>query len=329
MLKLGVTLESIDPVLTASLIYGSPHFKNTPPDEFVVDDEEKKFVENWIELFAKNCKYSANHFWGEWGDRTFSYKRDGALSFSIKNFWENVQQVIEFLKPYPWTVATLSSIHKSWYSQEIGYGGPGFSYRHGPLGWGCAFKGEGHKRVVSRRYLEYGPWHVIRDEANDVTLIQFHDLNADPLTALEQAKPGHQLMGHPFEGGFIQRDYQIANELSAIYTPEERKLTYTVNQRPVTKSELLDVCATRLWQLLGADKPVERVSYLFIYEEDARKHLHDLWLREIECWAFIDGLPVRLDENYTPPPPDKPEWVQQLEPQQPKQTKPTTRKKRS
>jgi hypothetical protein len=323
MLKLGTTIESPDPILTASLIYGSQYFKDDKPDEFIVDHEEQKFVENWIQKYAKSCRYSVNHIWGEWGDRTFSYKQDGALSLSIKNFWENVQQVIEFLKPYPWTVSTLSSIHKSWYSQEIGYGGPGFSYLHAPLGWGCAFKGDGHQRVVSRRYLEYGPWHVIRDEANDITLIQFHDLNADAETALEQAKPGHQLMAHPFEGGFIQRDYQIANELSLIYTAEEKLATYTVNQRPISKSELLDVCATRLWQLLGDDKPVERISYLFIYEEEARKHLHDLWLREIECWAIIEGVKVRLDEDYIPPPPEKPEWVQQLE--APK-TKRTTRK---
>jgi hypothetical protein len=328
MLELGITLENLDPVLTAISVYNSSllSFKDTPPYKLNVDDESKKFTQKWIEKLT-DCDYSVSLFWGkEFSyDKTFTYKKDGALGFSIENFWDNIQQVVDVLQPLPWTVATLSSIHRSWFGQEINYAPPGFSYLHAALGWGCAFKGDGHKRVVSRRYLEYGPWHVIRDEANDITLIQFHDLNADPLTALEQAKPGHQLMGHPFEGGFMQRDYQIANELSGIYTPEERKLTYTVNQRPVTKSELLDVCATRLWQLLGADKPVERVSYLFIYEEDARKHLHDLWLREIECWAFIDGLPVRLDENYTPPPPEKPEWVQQLE--TPK-TKQTTRKKR-
>jgi hypothetical protein len=320
MFELAVTLEGEDQLQLSSSVYEptSSFFKVSAPDRFDVDDEKKKFTKRWIEKYARNCEYSVGLYWGEWGEINLIYKKDGALSFSIESFWNTVQKVMDFLQPHPWMVATLGSIHKSWYGREINYAGPGFAYRHGPLGWGCAFKGEGHKRVVSRRYLEYGPWHVIRDEVNDITLIQFHDINADAETALDQAKLGHQLMGHPFEGGFIQRDYQISNNLSAIYSPAEKMLRYTINtikQRPITRSELLDVCATRQCQLLGDTQPVERVGYMFIYEEEARQCLHELWLREIECWAFIDGLPVRLDEDYTPPPPQKPEWVQRLEAQ--------------
>jgi hypothetical protein len=318
MFDLAITIESPDPILTVSSVYNSSPFKDELPDEFMVDDVEKKITKKWIDKYVSTCKYSVSLLWGEWGDMTLFYKKDGALGFSITNFWNTVEEITHFLQSLPWTVATLVSVHDSWFGQEIDYAAPGFAYRHGPLGWGCAFKGEGHKRVVSRRYLEYGPWHVIRDEANDITLIQFHDLDADPLTALEQAKPGHQLMGEPFEGGFIQRDYQLANpNLSGIYTADEKMFRIVVADRPIPRTELLDVCAIRLWQLLGEDQPVERVAYVFTMgEEEARQNLHELWLREIECWTYVDHVLTRIDEDYTPPPPEKPEWIKQLEAQE-------------
>jgi hypothetical protein len=317
MFDLAVTLESSDPILTVLSVYDSPTFKTRPPDRFLVDDERTEFTGAWIEKYAKNCGYSVGLYWGKWADTNLIFEKDGALSLSIINFWNTVDEVLKFFQSRPWTVATFVSVHNSWFGEEIDYAGPGFAYLHGPLGWGCAFKGEGHKRLVSRRFLDYGPWHVIRDEANDITLIQFHDLNADPLTALEQAKPGHELMGNPFEGGFIQRDYQITDdEFSGLYSPDEKMLRIIIHSRPINRRELLDVCAIRLWQLLGEDQPVERIGYVFVIsQEQARQNLHDLWLREIECYVIIDGIEVRLDEDYTPPPPQKPEWVQRLEAQ--------------
>ncbi|MDJ0728127.1 MAG: hypothetical protein QNJ38_23770 [Prochloraceae cyanobacterium] len=46
--------------------------------------------------------------------------------------------------------------------------------------------------------------------------------------------------------------------------------------------------------------------------KEAQQHLHELWLREIECWTFPEGLKARIDENYNPTP-DKPDWVKRLE----------------
>jgi hypothetical protein len=314
MFSLGTTLESLNPVLTALSVYHSAYFKSSPPDSFNVDDKKKKFTEEWIKEYAGNCKRSVDLFWGEWGEKNLSYNKDRPLSFSIDSFWNKPEEIIDFFREIPWTVATFSSIHRSWFSHQDGYSSPGFAYRHASLGWGCAFKGEGHQRVVSRRYLDYGPWHVIRDETNDITLIQFHDLNVDSPTAIEQAKTGHKLMGDPYEGGFIQRDYTILNpDFSGLYSPTDKMLRFIINERPITRAELLDACATRLWQLLGEDKPIERIGYVFIQESEARQNLHELWLREIECWTYLDGVETRIDKDYNPPPPEKPEWVRQLE----------------
>jgi hypothetical protein len=36
---------------------------------------------------------------------------------------------------------------------------------------------------------------------------------------------------------------------------------------------------------------------VFIEEEVARRHLHELWLRELEGWTCIDGNEGRLDDS--------------------------------
>jgi hypothetical protein len=314
MMTLNASVESNNLVTTLEDLYSLEVFQSSPPVELWVDDRETKFVSSWIEKYVKNAK---RNVWVNWRNpfkHKIVYRKDHILGISIKNLFNDFKEVLIFLSPLPWSVIAIGSINESWFDEEISYNAPGFANLHADLGAGCAFKGEGHNRVVSRRYLDYGPWHVIRDEANDITLIQFHDLNADALTALEQAKPGHKLMGDPYEGGFIQRDYQILNDdFSGLYSPTEKMLRFIINDRPITRAELLDACAARLWQLLGEDRPIKRVGYVFIIEEEARQNLHELWLRDIECWTYIEGIETRIDQDYTPPLPQKPEWVQRLE----------------
>jgi hypothetical protein len=313
-MDLSVSLEGKDLLQVAHEVNAFEVFKNSIPDRLTVDSKKKKFVSNWLDLYAEQCKRDLAIYWGELCDKFISFNRKHVVKFRIDDFPTSAEAFLQIIAPLHWTVISVSSIHNKWYGQEIDYSGEGFANLHFSLGWGCAFKGEGHQRVVSRRYLDYGPWHVIRDEANDITLIQFHDLNVDALTALEQAKPGHKLMGDPYEGGFIQQDYTILNpDFSGLYSPTDKMLRFIINERPITRAELLDACATRLWQLLGEDKPIERIGYVFIQESEARQNLHELWLREIECWTYLDGVETRIDEDYSPPPPEKPEWVRQLE----------------
>jgi hypothetical protein len=311
---LSVSLEGKDLLQIAREINSFEAFKDKVPDSFDVDGKTKKFVANWLDLYSEKCKRDIAVYWGELCEKFISLNRKHVVKFRINDFPTSAEAFLQIISPLHWTILSVSSIHRKWYGQEINYKSKGFANLHFSLGWSCAFKGEGHQRIVSRRYLEYGPWHVLRDEANDITLIQFHDLSADTLTALEQAKLGHKLMGDPYEGGFIQQDYTILNpDFSGLYSPTDKMLRFIINERPITRAELLDACATRLWQLLGEDKPIERIGYVFIQESEARQNLHELWLREIECWTYLDGVETRIDEDYSPPPPEKPEWVRQLE----------------
>ncbi|MGM0554948.1 MAG: hypothetical protein ACQEVA_01075 [Myxococcota bacterium] len=191
------------------------------------------------------------------------------------------------------------------------YLGYGFGDGHASLGWMCAFKGAGHERLVSRRWLEWGPWLLLRGP-NDLSVVLFHDPQADWRSALTQCRPGHERMGISDRGGFIQTDFVYEYGVDGRYIPEERLLRITVLDRELTQTEMLEACAVRHYNQLGEDRPVERVAYFFIDPEQARDHLHELWLRELECWTVIDGREVRLDDDYDPGEPDRPDWVGEL-----------------
>lgn len=205
------------------------------------------------------------------------------------------------------------------------YGSSGWNERrsfdglHVDLGWGCMFVGDkGHERLVSRRWLEHGPWWL-RRFPGDVSLIQFHDLDADPETALAQALPGHRRMSDHDIGGWLRSSYRPVStynkdipEFRALYVPSDQSLRVVCSPgRTVTQPEMLDACAERLVASYSVDKPVRSLRYVFIDPADVDRHLHELWLRDIEVWTIVDGKEVRVDTDYRPKP-SPPDWVLRL-----------------
>ena len=218
------------------------------------------------------------------------------------------ERVLGWLAQLPFEIASFAPVHAEWLASATRYWAPGFGDLHFSHGWACAFKGAGHDRLVSRRWLEFGPWRLLRG-ANDTTLVQFHALDADAATALAQARPSHERMGISDVGGFVQTGYVYANGIEGLYVPEERKLKITAFGRAVPQREMLDVCAARHDQALGPERPIDKVAYVFAEEREAREHLHELWLREIECWTFVDSIETRIDVVHTPQRPEPPGWA--------------------
>jgi len=200
----------------------------------------------------------------------------------------------------------------------------GFDNGHYSHGWMCAFRGEGHDSLVSRRWLDHGPWALIRDEEHDISLILFHDPDErDPYIQAEQALPGHIRMGNHDEGGFIREGvdpetgafratggYRFRNDLQGIYVAADRTFRIIVTGRDVSQREMLDAAAYRLHQRDDPDHPVDNVAFIFMEAERAHAHLHQLWLRELQCRTIVAGEEVRLDADYHAEPPTPPEWVQ-------------------
>lgn len=209
---------------------------------------------------------------------------------------------LEILGDMPFLVASFEKIHP-W----KGYDAPTFADGHYRHGWACAFRGEGHRRLASRRMLEHGPWRL--ETSGDLSIVLFHDPAADEATALAQAQPGHRAMGITDEGAYIQTDYVYEYTLNGHYLPESRDMRIVAARRDVSLTEMLDACAARLerrWPY-----PVDTVSYAFLEEDRARRHLHDLWLRELRCFAMIEGKEHRLDADYAPRP-SPPGWTRDL-----------------
>ncbi len=278
-------------------------------------------VSDWIERWVPTYTHEVTAYWGDGFKGEYEegflgfhrYYRDNTqvVKVNINDYPRSVEAVLEMLSPLPWRIATFRSINLDWFTPKIDYRPPNFCNSHYAHGWGCAFKGAGHDHLVSRRWLEYGPWRLLRDEANDISLVQFHDLEADAVTALSQAKPGHKRMGVDDTGGFINTKFVYETDIRGLYSSDNHQLTIVNTDRPVTQREMLDLCAARYQQTLGPEQPIDSVRYVFLFGEQGYDYLQELWLREIECWAIIKGVEVRLDADYHPTR-EIPEWVRRL-----------------
>jgi hypothetical protein len=194
-----------------------------------------------------------------------------------------------------------------------GYKAPDSTIGRAPLGFGLAFRGGGHGRVMSRRWLDRGPWRVLRTP-NDTTFVQFHDLDADVSISAAQARPGHMIASHvdqeplPLRGAYLPGPVA----LRGTYVLPDRQLVVSVVGRTISRCEMRDAVAARFYQLLGTDQPLDNVVYSFLDKTELDQALPDLWLYGHEA-RLRDGTGWhRMDNKYTPPSYEKPDWVKQL-----------------
>jgi hypothetical protein len=291
-MSIGIALDGPDHPAILRAIHQTGLFGTGLPDSLEVKGKELARVpKDWLD------KYAGSDMVAVWGN--FDFMLSNSLGempkVHARSFPRSTAPLLELLSGLPFTVASFNSIHPDWLDGS--YNAPGFGGLHFPHGVACGFKGAGHRQLVSRRWLDFGPWRKLRG-ADDTTLVQFHDLFADSATALAQARPGHVRMGVTDEGGFIAHDHEYQSELSGYYYPDQRRQRIMAALREVPQLEMLDACAARLYQKWGADRPTEHVGFLFLEEQLARRHLHELWLRELECWTIIGGKEVRIDEDY-------------------------------
>lgn len=291
------------------------------PDEWTGDYGKRWTGEKSVPALLRDCGEFCLEWKPQTPDRSFllwhrvTSKSVPVTVTSVRNRRRiaDLDFVRTLLAQVPFEYGAASTVCSSWGASgtPIKYIGTGFSDGHVPLGWLCAFKGRGHDRLASRRWLEFGPWRLIR-EKGDLNIVQFHDLQADDETALKQAEPGHKRMGISEQGGFIQTDFywQNTKKLTALYDKNTQTLIRVVAGEEVSEYEMLEAAAIKFWKPVS--QPVKQVAYSFIDEKQARRQLHQLWLRGLEVRAFVDGHERRIDEDYHPTP-QIPDWVKRVQ----------------
>ncbi len=238
--------------------------------------------------------------------------RRNYVGFVLPEWFERVSQVLDRVSPLPFTLAQFGQLYADWPKPIDGHKRWGIHIDHG---WGMMFRGAGHDRLVSRRWLDFGPWRVVH-LPNDTTFIQFHDLAlTDPAEAWEQAKVGHQRMGIDPIGGYIKGiDLEVISQVRGLYVDATRTLEIVVGPgNTVSQQDMRVACALRLHhrETQPASDRIDHVAYVFMDRGDAQAHLHELWLRELQCWYVDETGKHRLDVDYRPTP-KPPAWVVNL-----------------
>ena len=221
--------------------------------------------------------------------------------------------VLELFRETPFELGVVGTMDQGWprHFDDLSRGvmDYGFSEGHWPHGLACAFKGAGHDRLAHRRWLEHGPWRLIRDEERDLSVVQFHELSARPPRCVDQAWEGHKRLGLSYESGFMSLVPYFTLFKPTFYDRTSRTSIVVVHDnRPVTPLEMIEAASARYVQPYP-DTPIDQVRFLFFEEANARRHMHALWLRGLECHAITDKGEVDLLDGYHADPPPPPDWV--------------------
>ena len=314
MIPLAATLEGPTALTGISIAKSIKPFCDAPPEKVWVDDEPAA-PDAWpTELLRAHIKGIA--FWPNYRTQVSYLPRSEQIGVFDTSPFTTLTEALRTLEAFDFEILCGgAAFFDEWLAAD--YKRWGFGRSHIDNGWGCAFRGRGHDRLVSRRWLDFGPWRVIR-RPNDTTFIQFHDLAlTDPAEAYAQAAPGLKRMGNDPTGGHIgfHKERMIASAGKGLYSPGQRLLEVVVGPgNEVRQGDMLCNCALRLHhkETQPATGRIERIAYVFVDEGDARAHLHELWLRELECWVADDRGKRRLDLDYHPVP-SPPAWVRDLE----------------
>jgi hypothetical protein len=290
-------------LIERALASGFPSAK--PPDRVKVDLKPRVPSGPWTAV-VRHCDHLDVYWDGqdERGGLDWSRKWNEA-TLRRDPYTFTLESVLALIRSWPFEACRTDPVHSSWFHDS------GYQSGHG---WAFALRGAGH-RLCSARILDRGPWRILRDEEHDVTMFQFHDLDAPADLALEQARPGHALLGsswhyvgHPL---LFPNNVKAAGYKPSFYDPGTRTSIVLVQDREVSVEEMGVAAATRVHQIYP--EPVAQVAFVYIDEATARRQLPALWLHGLEVRAMTAQGERRIDLDYEPPPPPPPPaWVERL-----------------
>jgi hypothetical protein len=302
--KLQLRCEGVDAgtLIERALASGFPSAGS--PTCVEVDRRPRVLSGPWTDVVRDGNDLTVD--WGEHAGLDWNRKWD-YVSLRRESFTFSPESVLALIRAWPFEACFTDPVHLSWLSDS------GYRSVHG---WAFALKGAGH-RLCSARIRDRGPWRILRDEEHDVTMFQFHDLDASADVALEQARPGHALLEPSWLGGhYVGHPLVFRTSIEGLYKPSfydsgSRTSIVLVQEREVSAEEMSVAAATRVHQIYP--EPVEQVAFVYIDEATARRQLPALWLYGLEVRAMTAQGERRIDLDDEPPPlPELPAWVQRL-----------------
>ena len=296
--RLQLTFAGADPALLVERALASGFLPGTSPGSIKVDQAQVAAAPRALpELAGASADLAVA--WGD--DARLHCNRQRDRLYVDRTRWDvTAEGTLALLRDWPFEACTTTSLDPTWWQ---GY--------HSLHGWAFVLKGRGH-RLVSPRVIERGPWRLLRDDACDATLFQFHDLAADADTALAQARPGHALLEPVWLGGHYASQLWAFRGNAADYRPTfydrtTRTSVVLVQDREVSQAEMGIAAGTRIHQIFP--EPVEQVAFVFTDEATARRQLPALWLYGLEVRTLTGQGELCIDPAYEPPPVTIPDWV--------------------
>lgn len=295
-LALRLSLQGDVAEMVGAIVQQLPQFAGRPSKGFIRSgDLPSLSLDGWQGTFAE--RGLASYEWeGPEVDNPNSLSRDilrpdvievGCL---VDMQDADLERLLALL---PYSVATIGSVRAE-YKLPLSH-----FISHFELGWGCAFRGDGHEQVLqSRRVLEQGEregiWKYSHRDG-DLSILQVHSLMDERAVVEARVRAASAMLFWPTG---VQRDIE-PEPVKGLYSRETKTFEIVVAPDANVTTQVMG-SARELVEPDAAKDPIERVAFVFFSEAEARAKLRDLWLRGLECW-YVDGAGRhRLDDTYGP-----------------------------
>ncbi|HJL00343.1 MAG TPA: hypothetical protein RMH85_05010 [Polyangiaceae bacterium LLY-WYZ-15_(1-7)] len=186
---------------------------------------------------------------------------------------------------------------------------------HTTIGWAVVLKGAGHEHLVSRRWLDNGPWRCIRRK-DDLSFLQLCDISAPHAVQVAQADEARRMLGAmasvpcPFPVWLPLFERPKPGRKPRRWTLPERydaeRQTWCGPVEDLSWKHLGRMCVWRAKHRDDPEVPVRTFAVEFTDRVRAQQYLHRLWMCEFEVWVVDGDKRERIDEGYEPPPNDAP-----------------------
>jgi hypothetical protein len=154
--NLTATISGPEVIKSLHLLHELEPYKRALPAEVRVEYEKCAVTGDWHKALMEARRH-AGAYWSDHEQQVLYQPKSEMVLFSLPNAFSSIEEALTVLEPLPFEICSLgAAFFDEWIAAD--YPRWGFDRSMIDLGWGCAFRGAGHDRLASRRWLDFGPW---------------------------------------------------------------------------------------------------------------------------------------------------------------------------